>query len=122
MFYDNLIKLCEERGITVTSLLRELNLSTSKGTAWKNGSIPKYEILKKLANYFSVPLDQLFVEESKSNKKAIQDEEYDIIETIGSEGEHRILKVSKSQFDMIDTILKTMSKEQEEFEKKINPK
>lgn len=59
MFYDNLNALCKSKGITVTSLLKELNISTSKGTAWKNGSAPKGDILSKLAVYFDVSTDYL---------------------------------------------------------------
>lgn len=59
MFYEKLNALCKSRGLTVTSLLKELNISTSKGTAWKNGSIPKGDILSKLADYFNVSTDYL---------------------------------------------------------------
>lgn len=59
MFYDNLNELCKSKGTTVTTLLKELNISTSKGTAWKNGSVPKGDILSKLAAYFNVSTDYL---------------------------------------------------------------
>lgn len=59
MFYENLDKLCKSRGETVTSLAKKLNLSTSKVTAWKRGSIPKGEILLKIAKYFNVSTDYL---------------------------------------------------------------
>lgn len=48
MFYDQFEKLCKERNTTPTQFTKDiLNLSSSKVTMWKNGSIPKYEILKK---------------------------------------------------------------------------
>lgn len=59
MFYENLSALCKSKGLTVTALLKELNISTSKGTAWKSGSIPKGDILSKLAAYFNVSTDYL---------------------------------------------------------------
>lgn len=59
MFYDNLNELCKSKGTTVTALLKELNISTSKGTAWKKGRVPKGDILSKLAAYFSVSTDYL---------------------------------------------------------------
>lgn len=59
MFYDNLNALCKSKGLTVTALLKELNISTSKGTAWKSGSVPKGDILSKLAAYFNVSTDYL---------------------------------------------------------------
>ncbi|MDE7138954.1 MAG: hypothetical protein K2O29_10985 [Ruminococcus sp.] len=57
----------QKNDITVTSLLKTLNLSTSKGTAWKSGSIPKYGILKSIAEYFEVSVSYLFEEESEQN-------------------------------------------------------
>ena len=40
-FYKRLDSLCKATGTSVTALLKSLNISTSKGTAWKNGSIPR---------------------------------------------------------------------------------
>ena len=61
MFYDQLKYLCESHNMTVTTFLKEkLNLSTGKGTAWKNGSIPKYEILYQISEYFDVHISYLF--------------------------------------------------------------
>jgi len=59
MFYDNLNALCKSKGTTVTALLKELNISTSKGTAWKSGSVPKGDILSKIAAHFNVSTDYL---------------------------------------------------------------
>lgn len=59
MFYNRLSNLCHENGTNVTQLLKELKLSTSKGTAWKNGSIPNGDILAKIADYFNVSTDYL---------------------------------------------------------------
>lgn len=59
MFFDRLLFLCSENGTDVSNVLRALGLSTSKGTAWRKGSIPNGEILLKLANYFQVSTDYL---------------------------------------------------------------
>ena len=59
MFYARLQNLCYEKNISITRVLKELELSTSKGTAWKNGSIPNGKIIEKLANYFNVSTDYL---------------------------------------------------------------
>ena len=48
-FYKRLDSLCKATGTSVTALLKSLNISTSKGTAWKNGSIPRAGVLQKLA-------------------------------------------------------------------------
>jgi transcriptional regulator with XRE-family HTH domain len=65
MFYQRLKKICDDRGITVTYLLKDLHISTSKGTAWKNGSSPNSEIVKKIANYFNVSTDYLLGNDDK---------------------------------------------------------
>lgn len=48
-FYKRIDSLCKATGTSVTALLKSLNISTSKGTAWKNGSIPRADVLQKLA-------------------------------------------------------------------------
>ena len=61
MFFDQFSRLCAENGTTPTEFVtRTLKLSSSKTTAWKNGSIPKYEILQSIAAYFNVTVGYLF--------------------------------------------------------------
>lgn len=59
MFFERLQSLCIRHNTDVSSVLKELGLSTSKGTAWRSGSIPKGDVLLKLANYFHVSTDYL---------------------------------------------------------------
>ena len=59
MFYERLKTICLRNGITVSSLVKALGLSTSKVTAWKNGSVPKGENLVKIADYFDCSVDYL---------------------------------------------------------------
>lgn len=66
MFYNQLEDLCKKNNLTVTAFLKKLGLSTSKGTAWKGGSIPKYDTLKLIADYFNVSISYLFEEEPNS--------------------------------------------------------
>lgn len=61
MFFDNFEKMCESIGTNPTRFTKDvLGLSTSKVTAWKNGSIPKYEILQEIADAFNVSVGELF--------------------------------------------------------------
>ena len=65
MFYDQLKALCKEKGTTPTAfVINELGLSSSKITAWKNGSIPKYGTLEKIADFFQVPICFLFEDDN----------------------------------------------------------
>ena len=62
MFYDNVKDLCALNRINVTQLAKELGLSTSMPTKWKNGAVPKASTLKKIADYFGVSTDDLLTE------------------------------------------------------------
>jgi transcriptional regulator with XRE-family HTH domain len=58
--YERLEKLLKERGITPYRLSKDLGISQSSLSEWKRGnSIPKYERLTKIANYFGVPVGYL---------------------------------------------------------------
>lgn len=41
MFFDQVQKLCAEKGISVTKLAEELGLSSSTTNGWKNGAEPR---------------------------------------------------------------------------------
>lgn len=61
MFYEQLNALCKENKMTITAFTTQvLELSSSKVTAWKSGSIPKYRTLEKIAKYFNVTIGELF--------------------------------------------------------------
>lgn len=70
-FYDCLIDLCKKKGTTPASVARDIGLSNSATTYWKRGSVPKYETLKKLADYFGISVDELTSE--KEHAGAIVD-------------------------------------------------
>lgn len=60
VFFARLESLCSQNSVKdVSGLLKALDLSTSKGTAWRNGAIPKGDILLKIASYFHVSTDYL---------------------------------------------------------------
>lgn len=68
MWYEQLDYLCSSIGTTPTAFVTNvLKLSSSKVTAWKQGSIPKFEILQKIAAYFDVTVGYLFDGDKKSN-------------------------------------------------------
>lgn len=80
MLYDTLNALCNEIGITPTKFItEELKLSSSKVTAWKSGSIPKYEILQEIADYFHVTIGYLFDGGEKSPSCELTENEMTIV-------------------------------------------
>lgn len=75
MFYRQFDMLCQKTGTTPTAFVRDvLELSTSKVTAWSKGSIPKYETLTKIADYFGVSIGYLFDGESTGSDNITQHE------------------------------------------------
>ena len=59
MFYDILKQLCTQHNTTPTALLKQLNISPSKGTVWKNGADPSVKYLILFADFFGVSIDYL---------------------------------------------------------------
>lgn len=80
MFYKNLCSLCEKNNTSVTAVLLDLGYSSSKGTAWKSGALPKYEIIKKLSEYFSVPVYTLFLEGEETPSIELSKEQKEIFD------------------------------------------
>lgn len=67
MFYDNVRDLCAIHRTNITQLAKELGLSTSMPTKWKNGSVPKSDTVKMIADHFGVSTDQLLSPSSASH-------------------------------------------------------
>ncbi len=59
MFYDNFIKLCKEKGVTPSAVMRTIGLNKSSASYWKKGTTPSSDTLRKLADYFGVSMDYL---------------------------------------------------------------
>ena len=79
MIYKQLAELCASIGTTPTNFVKDvLKLSSSKVTAWKNGSIPKSEILIQIADYFGVTVGYLF-DGKKSSPSELSEEERDCL-------------------------------------------
>lgn len=60
MFYENVKKLCALHNTNITNLAKELGMSTSMPTSWKNGVVPRATTLRKIADYFGVTVESLF--------------------------------------------------------------
>lgn len=59
MFYNNVKDLCALNRTNITQLAKDLGLSTSMPTKWKNGSVPKSDTVQKIADHFGVSTDML---------------------------------------------------------------
>ena len=62
-FYDVFKRLCDERNVSPSYVVSQIGLAKPNATFWKKGSVPKFETVKKLANYFSVPVSEFATED-----------------------------------------------------------
>ena len=65
--YENIEKLCKQRGVNVTPMCKESGASRGSLTDLKNGrkQTLKYETLDKIASYFETSVDALVSGEQK---------------------------------------------------------
>lgn len=60
MFFDNFNAICKAKHTTPTAVVKLLGLSSSKVTAWKNGSLPKEDVIQMLADKLEVDTAAFF--------------------------------------------------------------
>lgn len=75
MFYERFASLCAQRNLSVTTVLKDLGLSPSKGTQWKSGTMPSSKNLAKLAEYFDVSVDYLLGKDEIKKRPASENAE-----------------------------------------------
>lgn len=67
-FYETIKEICNrKKNVTLTEMVKALELSTSMPTNWKRGIIPNGETLIKLADYLGVSIDYLLGRENTNN-------------------------------------------------------
>ena len=68
--YENIEKLCKQRGVNVTTMCKESGASRGSLTDLKNGrkQTLKYETLDKIASYFETSVDALVSGEQKKTR------------------------------------------------------
>lgn len=69
MFYDTIYKICNEKGTTPTTVLRELGYSSGNVSKWKKGSVPNIDIAYKIAQHLGVSVDYLITGEKEVSSK-----------------------------------------------------
>ena len=67
MFYERLQQLCRAQNTSVSSMLRELGLSTGSTGNWKRGQLPKGDVLQKIAAYLHTSIDYIVTGEYKTD-------------------------------------------------------
>lgn len=64
-FYNKYLSLCKERELAPTTVAKMIGLSKPTVTAWKNGGKCSDITLKKIADFFEVPVSYFYEEEKK---------------------------------------------------------
>lgn len=89
-FADNLKRICTERGTSPTALLKSMGVATSKVAMWNSGSLPKQEMLIRLAKELDCSVMDFFADEDTIHTTNIA------IEEPKDEDEGDILRVYRS--------------------------
>ena len=64
MLYDNVKKICEEKGISVGKIEKDLQLSNGSICKW-NEIEPGIRKVQKVADYLGVSIEELLAEEER---------------------------------------------------------
>lgn len=105
--YENIEKLCKQRGVNVTTMCKESGASRGSLTDLKNGrkQTLKYETLDKIASYFETSVDALVSGEQKENSPQQPQSEVDAdIKWI----EQKLVEMSKEKREALMKLIKTM--------------
>lgn len=69
IFFERLNELIKQKGVTRTTLTKELHIGANQIKYWENnGNVPDGLTLIKLADYFNVSVDYLLGKTDKKNK------------------------------------------------------
>lgn len=105
--YENIEKLCKQRGVNVTTMCKESGASRGSLTDLKNGrkQTLKYETLDKIASYFGTSVDVLVSGEQKENPPQPPQSEVDAdIKWI----EQKLVEMSKEKREALMKLIRTM--------------
>lgn len=66
MFYDNYLRLCNSVGKSPSAVALEIGIEKSTVTRWKQGKSQTDANIRKVADYFGVPVSELTEEKEKA--------------------------------------------------------
>ena len=105
--YENIEKLCKQRGVNVTTMCKESGASRGSLTDLKNGrkQTLKYQTLDKIASYFGTSVDTLVSGEQKENPPQQPQSEVDAdIKWI----EQKLVEMPKEKREALMKLIRTM--------------
>lgn len=89
MFSDKLKMLRNKKDLSQAQMAKILGTAQTTYSGWENNKEPKYEMLKKIANYFNVSIDYLLDNDKYKNTSDITKIERELPE----EEKKKLLKI-----------------------------
>ena len=74
MFYDNYLRLCNSVGKSPSAVALEIGIEKSTVTRWKQGKSQTDANIRKVADYFGVPVSELTEEKEKAPTQVSDDD------------------------------------------------
>ena len=59
MFWEVFYNECQKQGTSPNAVCKAIGLSNAAATGWKNGTLPKADVLANIADYLNVSVDYL---------------------------------------------------------------
>lgn len=75
MFWNKYVALCNKVKKSPNAVAREVGISSGAVSGWKTGNIPQAAKLKKIADYFGVPVSYFSEEDQETEKSPAPDKE-----------------------------------------------
>lgn len=66
MFWNRFFDECNKKGTSPNAVCKEIGLSNATATGWKNGTLPKADVLVKIAKHLGVSVDYLLCVEKET--------------------------------------------------------
>lgn len=111
MFFDNFVKLCEEKGVKPSRALTDAGVPRSAYSYWRreagigNDAKPTNQNAVKLAHYFDVTVDYLLTGNQKENPSQQPQSEVDAdIKWI----EQKLVEMPKEKREALMKLIRTM--------------
>ena len=102
MFWNTFFDECKRQGTSPNAVCKEIGLSNAVATGWKNGTMPKADILCKLADHLNVSIDYLLDRESTDSVTIYDPELIEILKKSRQLSKSQLLKLD----GYIDSLLK----------------
>ena len=84
MFWDRFSSACKDQRMSPNSVAENIGVSSATITKWKNGAVPRGEVLKKISEFFNLPSDYFLELGAFSNWEALLERKDQIILSISN--------------------------------------